>query len=446
MSSSKPRIAWFCALDPYRSSSAYFTQQVLPLIKDKFEIDIFTSAEQLESDYTQDYYRPVQNYLSAVQRHRAQAYDIFFYQIEDNPISEFVRQHLLLKPGVCLFHNFFLAKNTGHYLANSPWQNTIENYLSSHFEWIEQTAEELNQIKKNEYKPYAQREVPFCQIALFSNDFEAIEAHRLIKKRIYTESKSYYLPLAVKIEQAKPLTGIIENICYTGVPSIEDRAHKFLKALESFPDLKLHWLLDNNDLNQAQELLKRFKLQHVNLIADKNPQNWQKLISKLKTPSLAVHTHYSVFGQPGVYLALSLAQGLGCIVNNFAGTESLPNDLVFKVDISQNETAEYKAILENLNNFDLEKVFEKNRKYAQELYSRENVAKELSYVFEKNIDLIKKQNLAWDQFEMKAYKAMLKMSERCISVNKFDAVIDPKFILEKSLLNPLADLGLEIYE
>ncbi len=97
-SDSKLRIAWFSPTADEEggavSSSAYVTKQVLPYLEKDFEIHCFSGGG-----------KGMPSFCRALRFHDKQPYDVFVYQVEDSAASDFTRFHLMLVPGIVLFHD-----------------------------------------------------------------------------------------------------------------------------------------------------------------------------------------------------------------------------------------------------------------------------------------------------------------------------------------------------
>src|SRR5262245_27559113 len=92
---SKPRIAWLSA-PRAGSASAHTEAELIPFLRGSFEIEQFSPGGD----------RPL---ADAVRVHREKPFDLFFYQVEDDPECDPVRAHLLLVPGAVLYHDVWFV-------------------------------------------------------------------------------------------------------------------------------------------------------------------------------------------------------------------------------------------------------------------------------------------------------------------------------------------------
>ena len=127
------RVAWFstlnCGEKPGGSACAYFSDEVLPHLAARFDIELF-HAEFLE-------YRdlPTFHYLKAFERHKLNPFNLFLYQLEDSTDAHFVRAHLGLIPGAILFHDLLLYNHGPDPLRSSNWRSVVERFVGFSGGW-----------------------------------------------------------------------------------------------------------------------------------------------------------------------------------------------------------------------------------------------------------------------------------------------------------------------
>lgn len=388
-----PRIAWFSPLNtknvPSSSVSAYFTDEIVPALKKRYEIEVFYDGFEQYKDL------PTHHYLLAFEKHRINPYDFFFYQVEDRSCSNFVRAHLGIMPGVVLFHDFLYTQPGPPPFWQSSWEDTVQKFNKSEATWA--ARDKLYEFKG----PRAYREGAMALVALFSSQRDRIDFLRHVEISLNPKlrANSYYLPFPVaKLEvEQRAFSG---TICYTGSTQIEHRAHKLLEALALLEEpYNLLWVIDTQEKARAQELLREFEISNATLIDSRSPHKWREVVAR---SDLAVHTLFSCYGQPAPYLSISLAAGLPCIVTNFGEADFLPQDLVFKVDMGAGETRALATTLSALLKGDMVAPLKASQEFSRSIYGLDQVSQALSNVLERSREDISKFMKAWSVVEQQA--------------------------------------------
>jgi len=390
---SKLRIAWFSALDfeaTRPSLSAYFSRRILPLLKSEFEIELFHDKFEKAPGFESGHY------LSAFKRHKQAPFDLFFYQIEDRPETNFSRMHLGLMPGIALFHDFVFSTPQPEALVESPW---CEAFF----------GEEVDPFKS----PIGFREGGLCRGAIFTDARQAEEFKRSVAMRLklgdFPAPDAYHVPLPV-LEIGAAQKKSHDLIAFCGSVRIEHRAHKIFEALAELKEpYRFVWLVEDGELEKANELALEFGLSSIQIIGGKTPEKWNQIC---KEAALSLHTHFSVYGQLGPYLQISLSHGAPSIVTRFGAAEYLPEELLFKVEPGAGEELQYLEIFRKVLASSNQELSNKLLAFASDCYSDRKVAAELSYAFNSFAPGLKR---AYQNFELtllKAREKLLFISER----------------------------------
>lgn len=428
----RKRIAWFSPLtiDPKAEGtiSAYASERLLPLLRDRYEIELFYPGAERHPDF------PTHHFLKAWDLHRKDPYDIFFYQLEDSLCANFVRMHIGLIPGIVWFHDLMFSSDGPEPILNSPWEETVRKYLDPHRPWPD---------REREYKrlgPLGYREAGYALVSLFSNLANHIDYKNQVSLKLNrSKESSFYLPVPVRKRFElvhEPRTR--REIIFAGSPRIEHRAHKVLGALAQLKeDYSLTWLIEPEEKSASDELLKEFEVTTANLVLGRSPANWERLVQR---GGIAIHTLFSVYGQPGPYLEISLMAGLPVIVTNFASTEYLPDSVLFKVQPGETESVEIResvrAIIRGEVFFSPERV----REFAIENYSAQKIADELSLMFERCEPRIRQALALWQWLERDAREAVL---GELLGADKGDlALLKSREVALQSVIQPICkELG-----
>lgn len=417
MDAKRLRIAWFSVLNTERSSageslSAYFTDCVLPFLQERFEIEVFHNSFEKYKGL------PTFHYLQAAPRHAAYPYDIFFYQVEDKKENDFIRTHLGLIPGVVLFHDFVLSTDGPEPILNSPWQATLKKFQNLDLTWTDRGAQFLKEGQ------IAFREAGYTLVPLFSNSANCEQYKSLIRQRLAGDEtpSPAYIPIPVTDFKESLSSMNTLQIAYCGTPFIKHRAHKLFPAIAKLDKpKKLHWLIAEDEVKRAEDLLNEFFgsawQDFATLHLGRSPQRWRDII---KNCNVAAHPLFSVHGHPCPYLELSLAHNLPCLVTRFAYADTLPDALVYKIEAGVTEERQFFETLKHL-----EETLGCKRDLstsARELFSASAVAQDLAFVFEKNAAYLKDISQRWIALQKNAGRALLEEVRQsvCIGVESCD--------------------------
>ena len=438
-SDKKPlRVAWFSPLrlsqDAFESPSpsAYVSSVLLPLIKERCELELFHDSFDSLEGY------PTFHYLTAWDRHRNNPFDVFFYHLEDHRRTAFARMHLALKPGLVWFHDLLLTDDGPEPILNSAWERVVQKFQKAGTPWPER-GEEFKRPR-----PHAVREVGIGGIPIFSSEKDLKEYHLLAARmgkekglafeHPYSEVIStpshdplgFLLPYPVlgpKLESSKRATGneFVLGLCVP--PGIEGRVPAILEALRrvsSGPRLastkkcRLHWLLDNaKEREIAESMLKDFGVQDLcttsggpdGLPFGRGPYAWENALDGI---DVALHLHFSVYGQPGPALALSLAKGLPTLVSDFGGSDFLPDDVVLKIRPGAGEVQEIAAVIDGLRTGRLVVDARRAQSVATERHDARQIADQLLCAMRLSGPALERIQTRWNALEGEAAQALIR--------------------------------------
>lgn len=423
MPKAKPRLAWFsCLYGDSRAAadntkaesaqaaanseslSAYFSQQMLPLVREKYEIEIFHDSFEPYKDY------PTFHYLTAAQRHKQKPFDLFFYQLEDSRASAFCRMHMTLIPGISLLHNFLLVDDGPEPILNSSWSDVLERFKNEQVCWPDR-----EKIFNKEGKA-ALREAAMCFVPVFSSQKDYGDYLRLSKQKLVSAEEALAFYLGIPVNCGKLAVNLPQAACsaaaqsrkillFCGSPRVEHRAHCLLAAIARMGEsVCLKWLLADSEVEQARKLCAEFDISSFELLGGRSPAKWEAMLAQ---GDIALHPHFSVFGQTSPYLQMSLMAAKPCIVSDFGASDFLPSSAVFKVPVGHEEVPVlYQTLQYIISHPELAQIAQA-REFAIEFFECRSVANQLAYIFEKSMPLLATGMKKWAAFERDARSAIL---------------------------------------
>jgi len=413
---------------------------LLPFIEKHCEVELFHNNFDEYRGYE------THHYLRAFERHREKPFTHFFYQIEDGPASHFCRFHSTLIPGISWFHDLLVVDSGPVPLYVSPWEKTLQKFFDDSIPFPKRGD------KFDHKAPLLWREASLAPVALFSTVHAHDEYLGNVKQSLAAipnadrvGATSYYLPVPANSYpvESRSITSTFQ-IAYFGTSRIEHRAHKLLLALQSLPksSYTFIWLLDGHEVPQAESLLIEFGISGK-LVVERTPERWIQLLA---TTDIVAAPFFSVFGQCGAYLASSLMAGKPTLVTTFGGGESLPDEVVLKIQPGESEATEIVEALRLL--FDdkaglhlQQTVGAAAREFAVENYSAANVAEELIQIFEKTREHVGSVSKRFDSLREAARTALLLEAKSIVNspndpeaIAPWSRIIEPnlKEILERS--------------
>ena len=390
----KLRIAWFSPLEAAgasccRSAAAYVTNELLPLLGQKFAIDVF-SAESSGACGDGVHLLP---YSSALACHNKRNYDVFFYQIEDSAACDALRLHQMLVPGVVLFHDVLMRPRETEY---SPLRCECAAMFE---EFLGRAQAPAAVCPGEECAAFAALEARAAAVPLFSCERNLFEYRRLVRAPLSAalplKPDAYYLPYPVRLpgdaRSARPEGAF--RCAFSGSTLIEHHAHVLLAALNriSHP-FELTWLLDEVEAAEAAQLCAEFGVGQVQFVMPRSFEKWREVLSQA---SAAVHLLFSAYGDPGPWLNISLQSGVPCIVNDFAAAAFLPADVAYKVPCGQGESDCLLQLFNELRHRGRKSTARAGAAYAAEYFLPQTVAAELALVFERSAGALRTLNAAW---------------------------------------------------
>lgn len=370
------RIAWFTPIveksteGQLFSKSEYASSILLPLLKDKCEIELFSArAGQELGDFKS------RHFLTAWSRHQEKPFDLFFYNLENGIHSYFSRLHLALVPGITWFHDFTLLDDGPEPILNSPWTEMVKAFHSKNEDIIVWPNKRDQFLPK---RPQAFRESAMSFYSLFSAERDLEQFRHLNPNRLNPGDRGTYLPIPIDNRNiffdSSFQSGAKLRVATVSRPHVDFHIHSLLAALsEQRGSTELIWLIDSSERQKCLELLAEFGLDNATLVEGRSVSKW---CSILENTDIAAHFLYSFFEHSNPWLSASLAQGVFCTVLDFTESEFLPTDSAIRIFPGASEISQIKIVFKTILD---SKIGRNSRAYefAAERFDAVAVANEL---------------------------------------------------------------------
>ena len=173
-----------------------------------------------------------------------------------------------------------------------------------------------------------------------------------------------------------------------------------LRAISALDNnTKLHWMLDESEVAQAQDLLVEFGIKNFEITVGRSAQAWKRILAD---SGIAVHLHFSVFGNLSPYLEMSLMAGLPTLVTNFGIGATFPDSVVFKIDAGESEAQQIAETFSKLQLLGEKFKRQAIQSYAIETFATDGVAHDLLTLFRRATPYLAQQMKRWENFEAQA--------------------------------------------
>lgn len=427
MAHSRLRIAWFTALSKGKpeSVSTYVSRLLLPELSTMHSIEVFSDALS-----GQEFQLPHHHYLTAYQRHRAEPFDLFFYQVEDGVASRFIRGHIGLVPGVVWVHDLFCRDLGPEACHTSPWEHSIRQFYSADIPFADRS------VAPHQLWPRLFREVSLCPIVLFSSQWAHREFSRMTSNRLEAEEGGHHaevlqIPVQAPHGRQKRAQGETFTVACTSVAGIEGRMHKVLPALKALSTpWNLLWMVDYNEVDAARALAAEFGMppDSYEIFSPSSSAQWSAVV---QNADCALHLHTSVFGHLAPYVQISLAYGCPVITMQSGQGEDIPDSVACKVVPGTHESAQLTEIFRAFGVADSVDFGFRGREYALLQFDPSRIVQELSQKLQTWAPQVSYVMNRWGLLRTRAQQALLEEVRELVTgsvvpgVNPFDRVVVP---------------------
>ena len=99
-----PRLAWFTPVPPSRSGIAAYSEEILPILATRFQLDVFTTPLEPGQPRPEGH-PPVFEAHDFAWKHFTSPYDLVVYQLGNAMCHDFMWPHLFRHPGLVVLHD-----------------------------------------------------------------------------------------------------------------------------------------------------------------------------------------------------------------------------------------------------------------------------------------------------------------------------------------------------
>jgi glycosyltransferase involved in cell wall biosynthesis len=349
------RLAWFSPLPPIPSGIADYSAEIIPLIAEHAEVDVFSPGFKKRSASIGSADAAV--HAPGAFRRRADRYDAVFYHLGNNPHHDYVYRAARELPGVAVFHDLVLHHLISYLFAEKRWD--WDAYRAILVEEYGETGEKLVSLRRRGlFTGLEQFIYPLTghvarrarAVVVHSEDAQEQIAEVAPNVPVTVIPHHAGLPppgvQGITREQARRSLGlpadafIVGQFGFLTMPKQPAAVLRgFARLVERRPDALLllvgqkqvaGWALDS----LIELLALRDRVRHVGFV------ELPKFYLYLKAVDAVVNLRYPSAGEASGTFARALAEGRALIVSQVGSFARLPSDVVLTVEVDDDQAAQ----------------------------------------------------------------------------------------------------------
>jgi glycosyltransferase involved in cell wall biosynthesis len=393
------KLAYCSPLNPIKSGISDYSEDLLPLLKEYFEIDIYVSGFSPDNKYIKQEFN-IYDIKRFKSNHTKKHYDCNLYQMGNNHLAhEWIYEQALHEPGIVVLHDFAI-----HHMmaAMTVGRGKTELYLDemqyAHGDKGFQAA--LSFIKGQAPPPWEDRAIEFPMNKKLIESAKGVIVHSYYTRNLIKEVFPYIpiqvIPHYTKIcnapindyEMARIELGIKENtnvIATFGFVTPAKRLDKILTAL-----VRLHrdgyefkFYIVGEVPGEIEAKISQSGLPD-DMVVLTGHVKLTLFLQYMKASDICVNLRYPVHGETSGSLHRLLGMGKPVLVSNVGSFREYPDDAVIKIDVTHKEEDQiYEALKLLLDNPQKKlEIGNIGYTYAKEHLDIEKVAKAYRYFIE----------------------------------------------------------------
>jgi len=340
------RIAFFGPLNPTRSGISDYDEELLPLLREVYEIDVFIDGKSAEKYVYahQDFYM----------RNKRKPYDLTIYQMGNSMLHEYMYGHVFRNPGAIVFHDYCLHHSRAQMLLLRGFANEYREELAYAHPEMKDLAEIVIAGSSGDLLLYS---YPFVRLLLQSALSAGTHTDLITDRLKASDTPVVKIPMYVRNDPVEsvedPAPGKIV-IASFGLATREKRISSVLAALVVLrayhPDI-LYVIAGESSKNyDIRYHIERFGLQdnvRVTGFLERNQfQEW------MNRADIVVNLRYPSAGEMSATLLRAMACGKPVLISRLQQTEEIPVDAVLRIRPDQEQSelcSNILALIENKN-------------------------------------------------------------------------------------------------
>lgn len=323
------RIAFFGPVNPIPSGISDYDEELLPLLRKDYEIDVFVDGEVRGSNifhHGEFYFKQKNN-----------PYDLCLYQIGNSLLHEYMYGYLFRYPGAVIFHDYCLHHSRAKMLF---LKGLFDEYLAE----ARMSYPEEPRIGKTVYGGSAGELLlyyfPFIQLALKSSLVAGAHTEFVAKKLQVTSTPVIKIPMGIKIEdvtgEANQASELYPGKLVIGSFGFVTREKRLSSVLQALSELK--WYYPNLIYLVVGKVAEHYDFQSevasyglqsiVEVTGHVDRKRFHQLMSR---SDVIVNLRYPSAGEMSATLLRALAYGKPVLMSRLLQLKEIPDDCVIKI-------------------------------------------------------------------------------------------------------------------
>jgi glycosyltransferase involved in cell wall biosynthesis len=340
------KIACFTTLSPIRSGISGYTEDLLPYLTKRLEIDIFIDDYEPSQGLREQYH--IYSYGQFVERYASGEYDMILYHMGNNPYHFYMYPFLVRYPGITVLHDYVLH----HFFSGLVLSKGIEIYLEELRYNYGEIGETLGNLHRRgirtdlEYFMYPmnrtiidcslgiivhsdflKREIQDCYPAVnvrkINMGIPAVPAEHLNKGRIREK---------LGIPSDSFVVGTFGFV--TAIKKVDLVLEALNEALREIPNAMMLIVGDMQDKGLS-DMIKDLGLERRVRVTGYVPDEDFK--DYIQATDLAANIRYPTAGETSASLLDIMAYGVPVIIFNYRQFAEIPDDSCIKIGLGDNE-------------------------------------------------------------------------------------------------------------
>lgn len=370
------RLAFFSPVPPAATGIADYSAELLTLLAGRHEIDVFHDQEEVDR-VRLPRRLGILRVADFAGRHQARPYDLAVYQMGNHPVHAYLYEHLSRVPGLLVLHDLVLHHSrAAHFLEAGPVQAWRRDPGSSAAReaaqpwlraWREELAytypergERIFQVQQGtvgDLLPYA---YPLIRIPVEASRTVAVH-NQFMAEAVREEvpgADVVRVPQPVcaervdraTVEALKRRLGFESGDVVVGAfglltpeKRIDTVARAVGRAAAENPSLRLLLAGPVPDPARLAAVLARSGVAGHSVVTGRLPL--EELSAHIEAADVVVQLRYPTARETSAALLRVLAQGRPTVISDLAHQNELPDDVVVRVDVADEEEGVTRAVL-----------------------------------------------------------------------------------------------------
>ena len=341
------RIAFFGPLSPIDSGISDYDEELLPLLRNEYQIDVFTGSDTRHASafhHSEFYFKQ-----------RRRPYDLIIYQMGNSLFHEYMYGYLFHFPGVIIFHDYCLHQSRATMLLSKGLiQEYIEEAKLDHPMGVEIGQAVASGIFSELFFYY----FPFVRMLLKSALAAAAHTEIVAEKLRVTGTPVIHIPMAVLCEPCRlsqdPYPGKLVLASF----GLATRAKRILQILPAIARLartrdNLLYLIVGSvghHLHLEEEIQQRGMEDLVKVTGRVGRKEFLELMNRA---DIILNLRYPSAGEMSATLLRAMACGKPVLISRIQFLREIPRDVALRVRPDHEIEDIYTNLEELINDPDL---------------------------------------------------------------------------------------------